>query len=89
MRLIFIALFDYENFLTTKISRFTVLYPGWRGLSARSVRRFCAEQGNLLSDDALDRVIQSQVSAVGHAYRRRCMHGLLRAEGVRVCQQGA
>ena len=30
--------------------------------------------------------IHSQVSAVGHTYGRRCMHGPLRA-GVRVCQQ--
>ena len=54
--------------------RLQLLYPGRRGLSARSVRRFCAEQGirarNLLSDNALDQVIQSQVSAVGQAYRR-------------------
>ena len=27
------------------------------------------------------------MSAVGHSYGRRCMHGLLQAEGVRVCQQ--
>lgn len=57
-----------------------LLYPGRHGLSARSVRRFCAEQGirarNLISDDALDQVIHSQVSAVGHTYGRRCMHGL-------------
>ena len=56
------------------ISHRLQLYPGRRGLSARSVRWFCAEHGirarTLLSHDALDRVIQSQVSAVGHTYGR-------------------
>ena len=57
----------------------------------RDTQGLDSEQGirarNLIGYDALDQVIHSQVSAVGHTYERRCMHGLLRAEGVRVCQQ--
>ena len=44
------------------------LYPGVRGLSARSVRRFCDEQHihttSRLSDEDLDRVVSSSVAKV-------------------------
>jgi len=67
------------------------IYPNRRGISARSVRRFCSQrdirQRNEMNDDELDRVIESRVSAVGHTYGRRTMHGLLRAEGLSVCQR--
>ena len=60
-------------------------YPSQRGLSARSVRRFCAEEGihyrSRLSDGQLDRLVASRVMS---SYGRRTMHGLLRAEGVHV-----
>ena len=63
-------------------------YPSQRGYSARSVRRFCAQEGihyrSGLSYGDLDRLIESRVLAVGHSYGRRTMHGLLSAQGVRV-----
>ena len=49
-------------------------YPSQRGLSARSVRRFCAEEGihyrSHLSDGQLDRLVASRVMSVGHSYGR-------------------
>lgn len=67
------------------------LYPGQRGTSVRSVRRFCTDRAirrrSVLSEAELDQVIASRVTAVGHTYGRRSMHGLLRAEGIAVCQR--
>ena len=44
------------------------LYPGVRGLSARSIRRFCDENNihttSLLSDEDLDRVVSSSIAKV-------------------------
>ena len=44
------------------------LYPGVRGLSVRSVRRYCDRYNihttSLLSDDDLDRVVSSSVAKV-------------------------
>ena len=45
------------------------LYPGVRGLSARSVRRFCenhnAHSSSMLSNADLDRVVSSSIAKVG------------------------
>ena len=74
-----------------QISQFlqTVL-PSQRGLSSRSVRRFCAERGiryrSGLSDTQLDHIVSSRVSRVGHSYGRRSMQGLLRSDGINVSQ---
>ena len=61
-----------------------------RGLSARSVRRFCRSRGIRyrcnLSDGELDSVVQRFVSRVGHMYGRRSLHGLLRSQGIHVSQ---
>ena len=61
-----------------------------RGLSCRSVRRFCHQRGMLirstLGDMELDQCIQLFVANVGHAYGRRTMQGLLRANGHTVSQ---
>ncbi len=59
------------------------------GLSSRSVRRFCHERSigaRRVSDDALDSIVASRLSRVGHTYGRQTMHGLLRAQGVRASQ---
>lgn len=44
------------------------LYPGIRGLSARSVRRFCdhhdIHSASLLADEDLDRVVSSSIAKV-------------------------
>ena len=46
------------------------LYPGTRGLSVRSVRRFCdrfdIHTTALLSDEDLDRVVSSSIAKVCH-----------------------
>lgn len=67
------------------------LYPNRRGLSARSVRRFCSDHGiarrNSLTDYELDQIVSSRVSAVGHSYGRKSMYGLLRSENVFVSER--
>jgi hypothetical protein len=64
--------------------------PFERGFSARSIRRFCAEQSIHyrcgLTDDQLDRIIESQINAVGHSYGRRTMQGLLAAQDIHVAE---
>lgn len=61
-----------------------------RGLSSRSVRRFCSERGlrlrGRLDDATLDRIISALIRSVGHSYGRRTMHGLLRSLVFRVSQ---
>ena len=65
--------------------------PGVRGLSIRSVRRFCQERRihyrSHLRDDELDEVVRRCVLNVGHSYGRRSLHGLLRSRGIHVSQQ--
>ena len=60
-------------------------YPFQSGFSARSMRRFCADEGihyrSQLNDEQVDRLVASRVI---HSYGRRTMHGLLCAEGVHV-----
>ena len=75
-----------------EISRYlNTLMPATRGLSSRSVRRFCHSRGihyrSYLSESSLDRIIHSRVSQVGHSYGRRTLQGLLRSEGLRVSQR--
>ncbi len=47
-------------------------YPGLKGLSSRSIRRFCCKHGihatSRLSSDALSRVVRSAVSQVIHLH---------------------
>ena len=61
-----------------------------RGLSCRSVRRFCRARGMLmhstLGNVELDECVRSYVLRVGHAYGRRTMQGLLRSNGIEVSQ---
>ena len=61
-----------------------------RGLSARSVRRFCSSRGarvrSLVDQPYLDLIVRSIVSSVGHSYGHRTIQGLLRSVGVRACQ---
>ena len=77
----------YEN-----ISRFLQhVLPHSRGLSPRSVRRFCSERGirfrSGLNDSELDEVVSARVRAVGDSYGRRTLHGLLHSEGIHVSQR--
>ena len=66
-------------------------FPGVRGLSIRSVRRFCRERNIRyrcnLSDDDVDMLVRRCVLSVGHAYGRRSLHGLFRSGGVHVSQR--
>ena len=64
------------GFTHEEISQYLrIILPSQRGLSARSVRRFCAARGirfrSLLDTASLDCLIQSRVSLVGHSYGRR------------------
>jgi hypothetical protein len=67
------------------------ILPFERGLSARSVRRFCAARGvsyrSQVDTPTLDRLIYECVLNVGHTYGRRTLHGLLRSEGINVSQR--
>ena len=75
-----------------EISQYLVAeMPFFRGLSSRSVRRFCLSRGihyrSRLNASSLDRIVHLRVSQVGHSYGRRTLHGLLRSEGLHVSQR--
>ena len=60
-----------------------------RGISARSVRRFCGRQGTSRptirdSDATLDRIVNMHIQALGHSYGRRTMQCILRSGGITV-----
>lgn len=62
-----------------------------RGLSARSLRRYCADRcigrrSMCIDDVELERVLLVAIARVGHSYGRRSMQGLLASEGVQVSQ---
>ncbi|XP_020900484.1 uncharacterized protein LOC110239119 isoform X2 [Exaiptasia diaphana] len=60
------------------------LFPGERGISARSVRRYCSERGlnpkslRWVSDGDIKGMIEANVKQYGHFYGRRMMQGTLR-----------
>ena len=66
------------------------LFPGARGISARSLQRFCHSRDihyrSNLSTVELDRLVQYAVTRVGHSYGRRSLHGLLHSQGIHVSQ---
>ena len=76
---------DVSNFLMSGLPLET------RGLSVRSVRRFCTFRGtryrNDLSDTDLLEVVHACVLAVGHSYGRRTLQGLLMSEGIFASQR--
>ena len=65
--------------------------PSIRGLSARSVRRFCVSRGihyrSRMNDQELDVHVALRVQTVGHSYGRKTMQGLLRVSGIRASQR--
>lgn len=55
------------------------MHPGMRGLSTRSVRRYCSERGiHLITNAELEGMVRDFVSSYGHAYGRRLMQGSIR-----------
>lgn len=66
------------------------IFPGVRGISTRSIRRFCHSRDihyrSRLSTVELERLVQHTVTRVGHSYGRRSLHGLLRSQGIHVSQ---
>lgn len=66
-------------------------YPTARGLSARSVRRYCNDnnisRSSRLNSSEVDDAVERAVSAVGPSYGRRTLTGLLRSEGIIIGEQ--
>ena len=80
-----------EGMSHSSISRYLrQLDPTHRGLSERSVRRFCARREihyrSRLSDRDLDARVHSAVRSIGHSYGRHTLHGFLRSQGLHVSQ---
>lgn len=65
--------------------------PSIRGLSARSVRRYCNDNGicrsSRLTSNEVDDAVERAVSLVGPSYGRRTLTGLLRSDGIIVGEQ--
>ena len=64
-------------------------YPGEKGLSCRSVRRFCKSHGitqrSEVDDETLDTVVQNQIGLVDHCCGKRTMQGLRSSRlGIRI-----
>ena len=66
-------------------------YPSARGLSARSTRRYCNDNGifrsSHLTTSEVDDVVERTVSQVGPSYGHCTLTGLLRSEGIIVGEQ--
>ena len=66
-------------------------FPGMRGLSARSVQRFCVSKNihvtSRLSPLELSEVVTSAIGRVGPTYGRKTMKGFLASKGIRVGQR--
>ena len=56
------------------------LYPLHRGLSARSIRRYCLSRNiTRITDEELNEVVRHFVNNYGHTYGRRMMLGSVRS----------
>ena len=63
-------------------------FPTTRGLSERSVRRFCQQHGitrrTPIGEEELDRIVAENARQVGPQFGRKTMKGLLHSQGVQV-----
>ena len=60
---------------------FQNIYPNVRGISERSVRRYCKLLGiRRLSQEVVNLMVSDLVSLYGHWYGRKMMQGSLRAQ---------
>jgi len=56
-------------------------YPQVRGLTERSVRRYCDERSiHRISNDELHVIVAEHIRLYGHSYGRRMMQGSVRAQ---------
>ena len=66
-------------------------FPSNRGLSTRSMRRYCNINGicrsSRLTPSEVDDAVETAVTLVGPSYGRRTLTGLLRSEGIIVGEQ--
>ena len=74
-----------------EVSGYITSQTGYRrGLSPRSLRRYCNTRGlrNRPPTSAqLDAVVATFIQRVGHSYGRRMMHGVLSSQGIRASQR--
>ena len=68
------------------------LYPSIRrGLSARSIRRYCSRHDirshDHINDHELDSIVESSIFRLGPSYGRRTLNGFLRSQGYVVAEQ--
>ena len=55
-------------------------YPGMRGISCRSIRRYCSNHGiHRLTDQEIDNILEDFIVNYGHGYGRTMMQGSIRA----------
>lgn len=75
----------------TVSERLKIQFPSRRGLSSRSVRRYCSEHEihatSRLELPQLSRVVATAISQVGPTYGRKTMKGFLACGGIRAGQR--
>ena len=96
------AMEAYEDFIREKVEKERWTHqrvasylqqanPAERGLSLRTVERFCTEKGisklTPIPDDHLDRVVATSISKVGPTYGRKMMKGMLTSHGIHVAEK--
>lgn len=76
----FIRYMVYRGATHAAISKhYQDMYPRMRGLSVRSVRRYCKEKGiHLITSFEIEGIVRDFVDSYGHCYGRRMVQGSIR-----------